>query len=68
MAKSSEISTLDFNNFPVDLTLILINFSKSNSRLLIEGPYGVGKKLIANQIHQNSKYKEKIPLKIDFST
>jgi len=45
----------------------IIEFSKSKSRLLIEGPFGVGKKLIANQIHQNSKYKEKIPIIIDFS-
>jgi len=42
-------------------------FSKSKSRLLIEGPFGVGKKLIANKIHKNSKYKEKIPILIDFS-
>ena len=35
---------------------------------MIEGQFGVGKSLIANQIHQNSKYKEKIPLKIDFAS
>tara|TARA_Y100001970_G_scaffold63129_1_gene80788 strand:- start:1658 stop:2992 length:1335 start_codon:yes stop_codon:yes gene_type:complete len=45
----------------------ILEFSKSNSRLLIEGPYGVGKKLIASQIHKNSKYKDKIPLFIDFA-
>ncbi len=45
----------------------IIEFSKSKSRLLIEGPFGVGKKLIANNIHKNSKYKEKIPILIDFS-
>jgi len=45
----------------------IIEFSKSKSRLLIEGPFGVGKKLIANKIHKNSKYKEKIPILIDFS-
>ena len=45
----------------------IIEFSKSKSRLLIEGAFGVGKKLISNQIHQNSKYKEKIPLIIDFA-
>jgi len=43
-------------------------FSKSNSRLLIEGPFGVGKKLIANQIHKSSKYSNKIPIYIDFAT
>jgi two-component system, NtrC family, nitrogen regulation response regulator NtrX len=46
----------------------ILNYSKSNSRLLIEGQFGVGKSLIANHIHQNSKYKDKIPLKIDFAT
>ena len=45
----------------------IIEFSKSRSRLLIEGSYGVGKKLTTNQIHQNSKYKDKIPLIIDFA-
>jgi two-component system nitrogen regulation response regulator NtrX len=35
---------------------------------MIEGLFGVGKKLIANQIHQNSKYNEKIPLSIDFAS
>ena len=46
----------------------ILNYSKSNSRLLIEGQFGVGKSLIADQIHQNSKYKDKIPLKIDFAS
>jgi two-component system nitrogen regulation response regulator NtrX len=46
----------------------IIEFSKSKSRLLIEGSFGVGKKLIANQIHQNSKYNNKIPLSIDFAS
>jgi len=46
----------------------IIDYSKSNSRLMIEGLFGVGKKLIANQIHQNSKYNEKIPLSIDFAS
>jgi len=45
----------------------IIEFSKSKSRLLIEGPFGVGKKLIANKIHKNSKYKDKIPIIIDFA-
>jgi len=46
----------------------IIDYSKSNSRLMIEGLFGVGKKLIASQIHQNSKYNEKIPLSIDFAS
>ena len=43
-------------------------FSVSKSRLFIEGPYGTGKKLIANKIHQTSKYSDKIPLNIDFAS
>ena len=45
----------------------IVEFSKSKSRLLIEGSFGVGKKLIANKIHQHSKYKDKIPLVVDFA-
>ncbi len=40
--------------------------SLSNSRLLIEGPFGTGKKHFTNLIHQNSQYKEKLPISIDF--
>ena len=39
--------------------------SSSNSRLLIEGPFGTGKKHFTNLIHQNSKYKDKLPISID---
>ena len=56
------------SNFINQTSKKIIEFSKSKSRLLIEGSYGVGKKLIANKIHQNSKYKEKIPLTIDFAS
>jgi len=38
----------------------------SNSRLLIEGPFGTGKKHFTNLIHQNSPYKDKLPISIDF--
>ncbi len=38
----------------------------SNSRLLIEGPFGTGKKHFTNLIHQNSQYKDKLPISIDF--
>ncbi len=38
----------------------------SNSRLLIEGPFGTGKKHFTNLIHQNSQYKDKFPISIDF--
>ena len=38
----------------------------NNSRLLIEGPFGTGKKHFTNLIHQNSPYKDKLPISIDF--
>ena len=40
--------------------------SSSHSRLLIEGPFGTGKKHFTNLIHQNSPYKDKLPISIDF--
>ena len=55
------------SNFINQTNKKILELSKTKSRLLIEGSYGVGKKLIANKIHQNSKYKEKIPVIIDFS-
>ena len=65
---SPDINLVGNSNFINQTKKNIVNFSKSNSRLLIEGPFGVGKKLIANQIHQNSKYKDKIPINIDFAT
>ena len=65
---SPDINLVGNSNFINQTKKNIVNFSKSNSRLLIEGQFGVGKKLIANQIHQNSKYKDKIPINIDFST
>ncbi len=64
---SPHISLIGNSNFANKARKKIIDFSKSNSRLFIDGPFGVGKKLIANQIHQNSKYKDKIPLTIDFA-
>jgi two-component system, NtrC family, nitrogen regulation response regulator NtrX len=61
------VSLIGESNFINNAKKNILNYSKSNSRLLIEGQFGVGKSLIASQIHQNSKYKEKIPLKIDFA-
>jgi len=65
---SPDINLVGNSNFIHQTKKNIVNFSKTNSRLLIEGPFGVGKKLIANQIHQNSKYKDKIPINIDFAT
>ena len=62
------VSLIGNSNFINNTKKNILNYSKSNSRLLIEGSFGVGKSLIANQIHQHSKYKDKIPLKIDFAT
>ena len=62
------VSLIGNSNFINNTKKYILNYSKSNSRLLIEGSFGVGKSLIANQIHQHSKYKDKIPLKIDFAT
>ena len=63
-----DIDLIGNSNFIKNTKKYLETFSKSNSRLLIEGPFGVGKKLIANQIHKRSKYSNKIPLYIDFAT
>ena len=65
---SPNVSLVGNSSFTNQIRKKIIDYSKSNSRLLIEGLFGVGKKLITNQIHQNSKYKEKIPLNIDFAS
>ena len=63
-----DIDIIGSSNFINNTKSKIETFSKSNSRLLIEGPFGVGKKLIANQIHKRSKYSNKIPIYIDFAT
>ena len=63
-----DVSLIGKSHFISNTKKSILNYSKSNSRLLIEGQFGVGKSLIANQIHQYSKYKDKIPLKIDFAS
>jgi two-component system nitrogen regulation response regulator NtrX len=65
---SPNVSLIGVSNFINNVKKNILNYSKLNSRLLIEGQFGVGKSLIANQIHHHSKYKEKIPLKIDFAS
>ncbi len=52
--------------FTKKLSKIIIDQSISNSRLLISGKFGTGKKHIANLIHQKSLFQDKLPVSIDF--
>ena len=54
------------SNFIKKLTHNLKEYSLSKSRLLISGDFGTGKKHLANVIHLNSPYKDKLPVSIDF--
>ena len=54
------------SNFIKKLLKLIKEQSISNSRLFISGDFGTGKKLLANLIHQNSLFKEKLPVAIDF--
>ncbi len=45
----------------------IYDHSNSKSRLLIHGSFGTGKKLLSNLIHANSKFREKLPVVIDFN-
>ncbi len=54
------------SEFIKKLNKLLNEQISSNSRLLIEGPFGTGKKHFTNLIHQNSKYRDKLPISIDF--
>jgi len=54
------------SNYIKKLTNKLKEYSLSNSRLLISGDFGTGKKHLANIIHFNSVHKEKLPVSIDF--
>ncbi len=47
------------------LNKIIVDQSLSKSRLLIEGKFGTGKKHLANLIHQESDFKDKLPVSID---
>ena len=40
--------------------------ANSKSRLLLSGAFGTGKKHLANLIHQESVFKDKLPMSIDF--
>ncbi len=54
------------SEFVKKINKLLNEQSSSNSRLLIEGPFGTGKKHFTNLIHQNSQYRDKLPISIDF--
>lgn len=54
------------SNFIKKLIHHLKEHSLSKSRLLISGDFGTGKKHLANVIHLNSPYKDKLPVSIDF--
>ena len=54
------------SEFIKKINKLLNEQSSSNSRLLIEGPFGTGKKHFTNLIHQNSPYRDKLPISIDF--
>ncbi len=60
------VPLIGVSNFIKKITKKIKEHSISNSRLLISGELGTGKKLIANLIHQHSKFKEKLPVTIDF--
>ncbi len=54
------------SEFIKKINKLLNEQSSSNSRLLIEGAFGTGKKHFTNLIHQNSQYRDKLPISIDF--
>ncbi len=54
------------SNFIKKIAKLAQEQSTSNSRLLIAGDFGTGKKHLANLIHKKSVFKEKLPVSIDF--
>ena len=54
------------SNFVKKILKLIKEQSLSNSRLFISGEFGTGKKLLANLIHQNSNFRDKLPVTIDF--
>ncbi len=60
------VPLIGVSNFSKKISKIIKEQSSSNSRLFISGDFGTGKKHLANQIHQNSPFKDKLPVSIDF--
>ncbi len=54
------------SNYKLKISKMIEEQSRSNSRLLISGEFGTGKKHLANLIHQKSNFKDKLPVSIDF--
>ncbi len=54
------------SSFTKKISKFIQDQSSSNSRLFISGEFGTGKKHLANLIHQQSTFKEKLPVSIDF--
>ena len=63
---SPKIPLIGNSQFIKKLIKKIESLSDSNARLLISGDYGSGKKLISKIIHTSSKYKDKLPITIDF--
>tara|TARA_Y100000590_G_scaffold470625_1_gene667061 strand:- start:2968 stop:4299 length:1332 start_codon:yes stop_codon:yes gene_type:complete len=54
------------SSFIKNISKKIPNIANQNSRILITGEIGTGKKLISKKIHSNSKFKEKLPIIINF--
>ncbi len=54
------------SNFIEKISKKILDQSLSQSRLFISGQFGSGKKLISSLIHNNSQFKNKLPVTIDF--
>ncbi len=61
-----KIPLIGNSNFTKKISKIINEQSTSNSRLLISGEFGTGKKHLANLIHHQSSFKDKLPFSIDF--
>ena len=63
---SPQIPLIGKSQFIVKINKKIQNLSTANSRLLVSGNFGTGKKLISKKIHQSSKFRDKLPITIDF--
>ncbi len=63
---SPKIPLVGNSSFISKIKKRISSISNTNARLLISGEYGTGKKLISRIIHETSKYKDKLPITIDF--